>query len=157
MITFIIIITFLLVYFLMDVLHDSWSNKEKDYATQASAYHSVYGSTPHYKVLCDKSLKWNKHKHMIDAWIKAMVVGMLSYAFMSATHTGWDLVIWIAKYALLGGSVRWLWFDSMWNIIHKHSFWYRGTVAATDTIKIPDWIYFSLKFILLIISIILVV
>jgi hypothetical protein len=113
-----------------DALHDSWVFKDKNYSIQEKK---------------DLSLKFNKRWHALDAAIKGFIVVLLIYSWLGFS---WWIAILVFDYMV----IRWIWFDACWNWFNKLSFWYRGSVAKSDSIKISDKLFFLLKFGLLITS-----
>jgi hypothetical protein len=133
------LIAFYLVYWLADALHDSWFHKDKSYNALANRSSFTAEQRANYARL---SLIFNRQWHAIDAAIKGMVIAVLAYALVGVSW--WVLILFT-----LAMSLRWIWFDACWNWFMGLSFWYRGTVAATDGLKISDWLFFMLKFVLL--------
>lgn len=129
------LLSFLLIYFASDALHDSWVHKEKSYfgvskRTDISPETSA-NAVRLYRIF---SRQW----HALDAFIKGFVIANVAFWIYGIS---WHLLfvsIWAAF-------VRWLWFDACWNWFNGLSFWYRGTVAQSDTLKLSDWLFFTLK------------
>lgn len=130
---------FFVLYWLADALHDSWFHKDKLYHAFAERSSFTAEQRATYERL---SLKFNKRWHSIDAAIKSIVIAVLAYAVVGVSW--WVLILYI-----LAMSLRWLWFDACWNWANGLPFWYRGTVSTTDSLKIPNWLFFTLKFVLL--------
>ena len=93
-----------------------------------------------------KSKLW----HRVDAILNAIVIiGFISFASIPISlQYGYTL--------LAGLSLRWLIFDGAWNYFRGVSFWYRGSTGDIDSFNIPIWLFFGIKFILVILSIILI-
>jgi len=132
---------FLLLYFAADALHDVWVLKERSYYANSMRSDISDESRERFTRLAKSySQKW----HALDAFIKGMVVVALTYAMFGVD---WLLLVLLPIWAM---SLRWLWFDACWNWFAGKSFWYRGSVAKTDTLKLKNWAYFMLKFVLFI-------
>jgi hypothetical protein len=135
LLTLIYLFAFWLIYQLADALHDSWVHKEKSYFAVSKrtdiSPETRANAVRLYRIF---SRQW----HALDAFIKGFVIANIAYWIYGIS---WHLLfvsIWAAF-------VRWLWFDACWNWFNGLSFWYRGTVAQTDSLKISDWLFFTLK------------
>ena len=127
--------TFLLLYFAADALHDSWAHKDKSYYANSKRS----DLTPESRAEMVRKYKYySRLWHALDAGIKGFVIANIAFWIYGLS---WWL-LWVSVWAMF---VRWLWFDACWNWFNKLSFWYRGTVAQSDTLKISDWLFFTLK------------
>lgn len=98
------------------------------------------------------SLKYNKSWHRIltlkIAWISTFII------FFLFTLTFWQFL----KIQLFTSVLIWNVFDLLYNLFTGQKITYRGVVADTDTLfglRIPDWLFFIGKIILLIFTIII--
>lgn len=131
-----IFIGFIVIYMTADALHDSWVFKDKKFACLAANELLPLNRRNQYQAL---SLKFNKRWHALDSAIKGFVVVLLIYSQLGLS---WWIAILVFDYMV----IRWLWFDACWNWFNGLSFWYRGSVAASDSLKISDKVFFILKF-----------
>ncbi len=131
-----IFIAFIVIYMTADALHDSWVFKDKNYACDAA--NNMFPSLKR-KEYSELSLKFNKRWHALDAAIKGFVVVLLLFSWLGFS---WWIAILVFDYMV----IRWIWFDACWNWFNGLSFWYRGSVAASDSLKISDKVFFILKF-----------
>jgi len=138
---------FLLIYFAADALHDTWVHKDKSY--YANSRRSDLSPESNADMV-RKYKYYNRLWHALDAFIKGFVIANIAFWIYGLS---WWL-LWVSIWAVF---VRWLWFDACWNWFMKLGFWYRGTVAQSDTLKISDWLFFTAKFVGFIISTVAIV
>jgi len=139
---FVYLLLFLIVYFAADALHDVWQHKDKSYFANSKrsdlSPESLAG-------MIAKQKYYSRLWHALDAFIKGFVIANLAFWMFGIS---WFL-LWVSLWA---ASVRWLWFDACWNWFLGLTFWYRGTVARSDTIKTSDWLFFTIKILGLLIT-----
>lgn len=128
---FIYFILFLLILFGADALHDVMVLNEKNAALNDNP---------------ELARKYSKQWHALDAAIKGFITLVVIYLIVGISWL--VLVLFFTSLC-----VRWLWFDACWNRFMGLSFWYRGSVAQSDTLKIGNTLFFTLKFVLVIVSI----
>jgi len=122
------LVCFLVIYLAADALHDVWVKNERDCRVNGKPREAgLYSSA------------W----HALDAAIKGFVVLNIIYFLVGFS---W----WMPWLFFVSMHLRWLWFDACWNWFAGLSFWYRGSVAQSDKLKISNWVFFTLKFLLLI-------
>ncbi len=134
------LLAMLLIYFAADALHDVWVLKERSYFANSKRA----DLSPETRAEMVKKHKYySRMWHALDAAIKGFMIANVVYWIM-----GFDWwLVWLCMWSV---AVRWLWFDACWNWFAKVGFWYRGSVAQSDTLKISDWLFFTLKFALFI-------
>lgn len=130
-------VVFLLIYYLADAYHDKCFEKEKYYRSISAT---------------KEANRYRSRWHSIDAFIKGLVVFTVSWAYYDYLLS-WIILFW-TFFAL---TTRWLYFDAVYNLINKKSFWYRGSVAKLDKLNMSDFFYFFMKFFLFALSIILLI
>jgi len=87
-----------------------------------------------------ESLKHNKFWHILEAFIFSMVACTVFIALIRPQTTKQFIFAMMFFFFL-----RWNLFDPILNLLRKLPFFYKGTVSLTDTINIPNVIYFALK------------
>ena len=130
-------VVFLLIYYLADAYHDKCFSKEKYYRSISAT---------------EEANRYRYRWHSIDALIKGLVVFTISWAFCDYL-LNW-IILFLTIFAI---TTRWIYFDAVYNLINKKSFWYRGSVAKLDKLNFSDFFYFFMKFFLFAISIYLVI
>lgn len=165
---YLIMLGFILVYFFMDVQHDTWGKFERDFLNKAAKLGTKKNKTVQDKKDLEDfratAKKYSSKWHSIDFYIKAFV--LIFIGFMSSVVLVSSTGVIFGALAVFGftgivmtvhaGAIRWIWHDEMWNLLNGQKFLYTGTSAKLDKIAKGMWKNILLKLGMLGFSILLI-